>query len=51
MYWWKDEFGWERQSRDVSVGRSVVDDVLWSRAAFSGSGDWQLVSGWEKMDG
>ena len=51
MYWWKDEFGWEGQSRDVSVGRNVMDDVRWSSAEFSGSGDWQLVSGWEKMDG
>ena len=35
----------------MSVGRNVMDDARWSGVEFSGSRDWQLVSGWEKMDG
>ena len=27
VYWWRDEFGREWQSRDVSVGGDVMDDT------------------------
>ena len=37
VYWWRDEFGREWQSRDVSVGGSVMDDTRCSGVEFSGS--------------
>ena len=51
VYQWRDEFGWEWQSRDVSVGGNVMDDTRCSGVEFSGSEVWWLVSGWEKIEG
>ena len=51
VYWWRDEFRWEWQSRDVSAGGNVMDDTRCSGVEFSGSEVWWWVSGWEKIEG